>query len=143
MQKPISIEGLFGGNAQTFLLLLVTGLAVYICFLMAMPFLPALVWALTLAVLFTPLQIWLETKLKHASLAALISVLIIGNMVIVPALLVGQQLAIQVVSGAQLIETKVASGEWRRVLNTQPRLVPIISTIEQHINLPETGRAQI
>ena len=138
MQKPISIEGLFGGNAQTFLLLLVTGLAVYICFLMAMPFLPALVWALTLAVLFTPLQIWLETKLKHASLAALISVLIIGNMVIVPALLVGQQLAIQVVSGAQLIETKVASGEWRRVLNTQPRLVPIISTIEQHINLPET-----
>ena len=93
MQKPISIEGLFGGNAQTFLLLLVTGLAVYICFLMAMPFLPALVWALTLAILFTPLQIWLETKLKHASLAALISVLIIGNMVIVPALFVGQQLA--------------------------------------------------
>jgi predicted PurR-regulated permease PerM len=138
MQKPSAIDELLGGNTQTFLLLLATGLAVYICYLMAMPFLPALVWALALAVLFMPLQVWIETKLKHASLAALASVVIISSMVIVPALFVGQQLAIQAVSGAQLIETKVESGEWRRILNAQPTLAPIIEKIEQQINLPET-----
>lgn len=138
MQKNSAIDELLGGNAQTILLLLATGLAAYICYLMAMPFLPALVWALALAVLFTPLQVWLETKLKYASLAALMSVLTISSLVIVPALFVGQQLAIQAVSGAQLIETKVESGEWRRLLNTQPSLSPIIEKIEQQINLPET-----
>jgi predicted PurR-regulated permease PerM len=138
MKNPSEIDELLGGNAQTFLLVLATGLAVYICYLMAMPFLPAIVWALALAVLFTPLQVWLETKLKHASLAALTSVVIISSLVIVPALFVGQQLAVQAVSGAQLIETKVESGEWRRLLNAQPTLAPIIEKIEQQINLPET-----
>ena len=138
MQKPSAIDELLGGNTRTFLLLLATGLAVYICYLMALPFLPALVWALALAVLFAPLQIWLETKLKHASLATLMSVVMISSLVIVPALFVGQQLAIQAVSGAQLIETKVESGEWRRLLNAQPTFAPIIEKLEQQINLPET-----
>ncbi len=141
MKKPGAIDELLGGNTQTFLLLLATGLAVYVCYLMAMPFLPALVWALALAVLFAPLQVWLETKLKHASLAALISVVIISSLVIVPALLIGQQLAIQAISGAQLIETKVESGEWRRLLNSQPTLAPIIEKIEQQINLPDTVKS--
>lgn len=138
MQKPTTVDGLFRAKTSTFLLLILTGFAVYICFLMAMPFLPAVVWALALAVLFTPLQIWLETKIKHANLAAITSVLVISCIVIVPALFVGQQLAIQAASGAQLIEKKVESGEWRRLLNAQSRLAPIIEKVEQQINLPET-----
>jgi predicted PurR-regulated permease PerM len=141
MQKPSSFDGTFRARRSLILLLIITGFAVYICFLMAKPFLPALVWALAFAVLFTPLQIWLESKLKIASLAALASVLIISCMVIIPALFVGQQLAIQAVSGAQLIETKVESGEWRRLLNAQPTLAPIIEEIEQQINLPETVKS--
>ena len=137
-EKSSAIDELLGGNAQTFLLLLATGLAVYICYLMAMPFLPALVWALALAVLFAPLQVWLETKLKNSSLAALTTVIIISSLVIVPALFVGQQLAIQAATGAQLIQTKVESGEWRRLLTAQPVLAPIIEKIEQQINLPDT-----
>ena len=141
MKKPSAIDELLGGNTQTLLLLLATGLAVYVCYLMAMPFLPALVWALALAVLFAPLQVWLETKLKHTSLAALTSVIMISSLVIVPALFVGQQLATQAISGAQLIETKVESGEWRRLLNSQPVLAPIIEKIEQQINLPDTVKS--
>jgi predicted PurR-regulated permease PerM len=141
MKNPSEIDELLGGNAPIFLLVLATGLAVYICYLMAMPFLPAIVWALALAVLFTPLQVWLEAKLKAASLAALASVVNISSMVIVPALFVGQQLAVQAVVGAQLIEKKVESGEWRRLLNAQPILAPIIRKIEQQINLPETVKS--
>ena len=141
MQKSSSKDGFSHTKNTTYLLLILTGLAIYICFLMAMPFLPAMVWALALTVLFTPLQIWLETKIKHPTLAAIAAVLIISSIVIVPALFVGQQLALQAVSGAQLIETKVESGEWRHLLNSHPRLAPIVELVEQHINLPDTVKS--
>ena len=141
MQKPSTVDGLLHAKTSTFLLLIITGLAVYICYLMAMPFLPALIWAMTLAVLFSSLQAWFDTKIKHASLAAICSVLIISSIVIVPALFIGQQIATQAVSGAQLIETKVQSGEWRRLLNAQPRLAPVIEKVEKQINLPETVKS--
>ena len=141
MQKPIIVDGLFRTKTATFLLLLITGVAVYICLLIAMPFLPSVVWAVAFAVLFTPLQTWLEIKVKHTNLAAVVSVLLISSIVIVPALFIGQQLALQAVIGAKLIETKVESGEWRRLLNTQSILTPIIKNVEQQINLPETVKS--
>jgi predicted PurR-regulated permease PerM len=137
--KPlITTDGFLAANRNIFLRWLLTSLGFYLCYLMALPFLPALAWALALAVLFTPLQVWLETKIKNTSLAALASVFIICSGVIVPAFFVGQQLAVQAVAGAQLIETKVESGEWRRIINSQPKLSPMVAKIEQQINLPET-----
>lgn len=123
---------------KTLLLTLLTGLGVYLCLKMALPFLPALVWALTFAVLFAPFQIWLELKLKHTNLATLVAVFTISIMVIAPAIMVGQQLAIQAVNGTQLIEAKVNTGDWRRIFDAQPKLVPIVKHIEKQINLPDT-----
>ena len=40
-------------------MLVATAFGIYICYLLAAPFVPALAWALALAVLFTPLQRWL------------------------------------------------------------------------------------
>ena len=101
-------------HVQTLLLMAATALGIYLCFLLAAPFLPALAWALALAVLFAPFQKWLESKLAHSGLAAMIAVTVIALIVVVPAVFVGQKLVAQAVKGAQLIETKVSSGEWRR-----------------------------
>ncbi len=125
-------------HIQTLVLMVATVFGIYICYQMAVPFLSVLVWALTLAVLFTPLQLWLESKLKYTSLAAIVSILLIGLIVVAPAMLVGQQLVLHAVKGSQLIETKVSSGEWRRALEAQPQLAPIVDKIEQHIDLPAT-----
>jgi len=136
-KKWTSIEEDLGtlNHIQTLVLLTVTILGIYLCCLIAEPFLPVLVWALTLAVLFTPLQGWLESKLRHSSLAAIVSILLIGLIVVVPAIFVGEQLGLQVVKGSQLIETKVASGEWRRTLEAQPQLAPILNKVEHYIDL--------
>ena len=83
-------------------------------------------------------QQWLESKLKHPSLAAAVSVLVIGMSVAVPATFVGQRLAVQAVKGAELVQTKVKSGEWRRALEAQPRLAVLAEKIEQQIDLPGT-----
>lgn len=122
-------------RVQTLVLMAATAIGIFLCYRLAAPFLSALAWALALAVLFTPLQRWLEVKLKRPSLAAAVSVMAIGLIVVVPATLVGQQLLLQAAKGAQLIETKVNSGEWRRALQAQSHLRSLADRIERHVDL--------
>lgn len=126
------------GHVQTLVLMMVTVLGIYLCYKMALPFLAVVAWALTLAVLFMPLQNWLEAKLKRTGLAAFISIFLIGLIVVIPAIFVGQQMVVQAVKGSQIIEQKINSGEWRRSLEAQPRLAPIVDKVEKYVDLPGT-----
>lgn len=136
--EPVESDGASRSRVQTFVLTFATGFGLYLCYLLAAPFLPALTGALALGVLFTPVQRWLESKLKRPSLAAVVSVLVIGTSVAIPATFVAQRLAVQVTKGAELIQTKVRSGEWRRALESQPRLAVLAAKIEHQIDLPGT-----
>lgn len=127
-------------HVQTLVLVVATAFGIYLCYRLAAPFLPSLALALGLAVLFAPFQQWLELRLKHANLAAGVSVLVISLIVVVPATFVVQRLAVQAARGAELIETKIKAGEWRRVLETQPRLAPFADRIERQIDLPGTAQ---
>lgn len=138
---PVTSDWGARSHVQTLVLMAVTALGIYVCYLLAAPFLQALAWALALAILFTPLQRWLESRLKHANLAAVVSVLGIGLMVVIPAILVGQQLVLQTAKGTELIEAKLSSGEWHRALEAQPRLAPLIDWMEKEIDLPGTIKA--
>jgi predicted PurR-regulated permease PerM len=129
------------GHVRTLVLLAATSLGIYLCYRLAAPFLPALVWAAALAVLFAPLQRRLELKLKRPGLAAAVSVLVIGLIVVVPVSFVGQRLVLQAAKGAELIETKFAAGEWRRTFEAQPRLAPLADRIEHQLDLPETVKS--
>ncbi len=126
-------------QVQTLLLLSATALGIYLCYRLALPFVPALAWALALAVLFAPLQRHLEAKLRP-NLAACVSVLLIGLIVVVPATFVGQQLVQQTAKGAETVEAKVTSGEWRRALEKQPRLAPLADWIERRVDLPGSAK---
>ena len=125
-------------RVQTFVLMLATVFGMYLCYMLAAPFLAALTWALALAVLFTPFQRWLESMLTRPSLAAVASVLVISMSVVVAATFVGQRLAVQGAKGAEVIQTKVKSGEWRRALKAQPRQVALADKIERQIDQPRT-----
>jgi predicted PurR-regulated permease PerM len=125
-------------HLQTLVLLAATASGIYLCYLMAGPFIPALAWALALAVLFAPFQRWLEAKLKRPSAAALIASLAIGVIVVVPAMFVGQQMVVQAAKGAERLESKIISGQWREALQREPRLTPLVNRIEQQIDLPGT-----
>lgn len=123
-------------NIQTLVLFVATVFGIYLCYRLVAPFLSALVWALSLAVLFLPFQRWVESKIRHPGLTALVSVLVIGLMVVVPVSFLAQRLVLQATAGAQLIEKKVESGEWRRALEAQPRLAPLVDRIERQLDLP-------
>ena len=119
-------------------LMVATALGVYLCYRMALPFVPALTWALALAVLCAPVQRRLESALSHRSLAALVSVLGIALVVVVPAAFVGQQLVAEAVKGADTLTARVESGDWQRFLDGYPSVAPITRRITQQIDLPGT-----
>lgn len=118
--------------------LFATALGIYLCYLIAAPFLPALAFALALAVLFAPLQKWLEVKLKRPGLAAVVSTLVISLIVVVPLTYVGEQLVVQAARSSDGVQAKVKSGEWRQSLHAQPRLASLVDEIEQRVDLPGT-----
>ena len=138
---PLDPDWASGAHVRTIVLLAATALGLVLCYRIAAPFLPAVAWALAFAVLFVPLQRWLEKKLRSASLAAAAAVLIIGVIVVVPATVVVQSLVTQVAKGAELIEERFASGEWRRTFASQPRVLELAEQVERQLDLPETVRS--
>lgn len=143
MDDPKSTPLNWGAHpqAQSLVLMLATGIACFVCYLIAVPFLSAVLWALTLAVLFVPLQRVLEGRTRHPNVAALISVLVIALIVVVPMIFVVQRLTSQAASGAQLVANKVASGEWQRALEAQSKFSPIAKAIDKHVDLPSTVKS--
>ena len=138
---PVANDWTSCSHVRTLVLIGVTTIGIYICYRMALPFLGAFVWALALAVLFSPFHRMLVSKTKHPNLAAAVTVLVVGLVVVVPAIFVGQQLLPEAAKGAELIKTKTESGEWRRVLETQPRLALLAGWIERQTDLPGATKA--
>jgi predicted PurR-regulated permease PerM len=118
-----------------------TVFGLYLCYRLAAPFVPALVWASALAVLFAPLQGWLESKLRWPSLAAAVCVLIIAVIVVAPVTIVAERLVVQAAKGAQLVERKVASGEWQRSFSAQPRMGKLADRIARRIDLADAVKS--
>ena len=133
---PVANDWASRSRVQGLVLIVVTGGGIYLCYRLALPFLPALAWALALAALFTPLHRWLEAKFKSPNLAAALAVLVASLTVAVPATFVGQRLITEAAKGANIIKTKVESGEWRRAIEAQPRLAPLGDWIERKVDLP-------
>lgn len=129
------------GHVRTLVVLGATLAGIYLCYRMALPFLAALTWALALAVLFTPFQKWLESRLKRPGMAAGVAVLLIGIMVVVPVFFVAQRLIREAAKGAQTVQTKVDSGEWQRLLDSQPQIKPWLDRIETEIDVPGSVRS--
>ena len=128
-------------HSCTLVLMAATAVGIYLCYGLAMPFLSALVWALALAVVFAPFHQWLESKLKRRNLAAAVSVLVVGLTVVVPATFVGQRLVLEAAKGAQLVTAKVESGDWRRAIETRPRIAFLADKIERGVDVPGTVQA--
>lgn len=109
---------------------------VLLCLLIAWPFLGAIIWALTLAILFLPLHTRIEARLNHPNLAALLSVAVVAIVIVVPAAFVVERLIAEAASGAVSIQARVAGGELQKLLDAYPRIAPIGAWIDRQFDLP-------
>jgi predicted PurR-regulated permease PerM len=120
---------------RAFAVVVATLICLYVCYLLAVPFLPALTWALTVAVLAAPLHRRLERKLHSANASAAISVGLLALVVIIPVTLMGQQLLGEVSSGAASVQKQFADGEVQRTIDSYPLIRKLADLIEQQIDL--------
>jgi len=123
-------------HVHALVLMVATGIGVYLCYWMTVPFLPALAWALALAVLFVPLHRRIESRLKRPTLAAMFSVLAVALIVVVPAIFVANEIVGQAVEGADSVRILVESGRWRHAFDAHPQIAPIGHWLEKHFDLP-------
>lgn len=109
---------------------------ILLCLLIAWPFLGAITWALTLAILFSPLHVRIEKLVKHPNIAALLSTAIVIVVVIVPAVFVVERLITEAASGIQSLQARVESGALQNLLDDYPILAPLGNWIDQQFDLP-------
>ncbi len=129
------------GHVHALVLMVVTGVGIYLCMWMSAPFVPALAWALALAVLFAPLQRWLEQRCGRPGLAATACVIAAGVLVVVPAFFVADRIAGEVGKWAVGVNGMVDSGEWRRAMDAHPRAAAAAEWIDAQFDLPEVVKA--
>ena len=101
-------------------LLLATFVGIYICYLLALPFLSALTWALVLAVLCASAHGAIEAKLRRPNLSATISVLLAALIGVVPATFIVERLISEAAKGAIVIQAQVEGGAWRTAIDAHP-----------------------
>ena len=146
MDQPSSHETSFAGNGgwprariRAVALASLAAIGIYLCYRLALPCIPSLVWAGALAMIFAPLQRWLETKVKRPNLAAALSLVIIGLLVVVPATWFAQKLAEQTTMVPGRIQKQIAAGKWHMNGEQHPQMAHFLAWVERQVSSPENA----
>lgn len=116
-------------------------LGLVLCFFIAVPFLPALVWSFTLAVLFVPLDAKIRKRLGRPGLSAAATTAIVAVIVVVPTILVIGSLLNETVKSAPVIASMASSATWTQVTADHPWLAPVTNWLNARLNIQELIQA--
>ena len=113
-------------RALVLVLVVVTAVVFYICYRLALPFVPALAWALALAVIAPPLHERIKRRFNRDGIAAALAVLVVTFIIIAPTIFVGRQIAREAAASVEKIRGGMAEGRWREAVERNPRLAPAL-----------------
>lgn len=106
-----------------------------------MPFLSAIVGAITLAVVTYRPYRWLETRAKHPTFAAVLGVLAVTVSIITPAFFLVEELARQALSGVNMLRTGEPQQRLAGLLDRHPAIASRLESIASQINLEQTSQS--
>jgi predicted PurR-regulated permease PerM len=89
--------------------------------------------------IFTPLQRWMEARVKRSNLAAAVSLVIIGLLVVAPATWFAQKLAEQATSVPENIQKQILAGKWHMRGDEHPHLAHFLALVERQVSSPENA----
>jgi predicted PurR-regulated permease PerM len=98
-----------------------------------------LVWAGALASVFSPLHRWIEARVKRPNLAAALSLVVIGLLVVVPATWFAQKLAEQATLVPDRIQRQIAAGKWHMRGDEHPHVAHFLTMVERQVSSPENA----
>jgi predicted PurR-regulated permease PerM len=117
-------------------LLAATVLAFWLCWQMVQPFLPALAWAMALAVVARPIHTWVIARFSNPDVAAAIAVVVVGLLLLVPAAFVINHLVNEVAVAAERVEADAIETRWQTILANNPRLKALLDRVGQYVDIP-------
>lgn len=107
-------------------LVAVTVMVLWLCWLMTEPFVPALTWAVTLAVIAHP---WHERILARMpnwpNAAAILAVITVNIAIAIPALFLVREVINEAMAGADALQGFADAERWKRLFDPFPRLAPL------------------
>lgn len=122
-------------RALILVLIVITAIVYYVCYQLAVPFIPAITWAAALAIVAYPVHSWILTRISRPNIAAGLVVFIIAVAIVAPGIFIGQTLISQIGKGAETLKTQTAGDQWKQTIENNPKLAPIINWIEQRFDL--------
>jgi predicted PurR-regulated permease PerM len=112
-----------------------TAIVFYLCYLIARPFLPALAWAVALALLTHPLYRWIAGRISRPNIAAAVSVLIVTLVIVAPSAFVVHHVGSEIAGAVDFITNETETGRWRVMIERNPSLAPAVNWIEKHLDV--------
>ena len=112
-----------------------TGIALVLCVLILSSFLSALTWSVGLAVLVYPLYRRALNRLKSPNLAASLTVLFVSLCLIVPVLLVGHQVLLQMMAAVTFVKNAMSVEQWESAVETHAYLRRLLHWAQANIDI--------
>jgi predicted PurR-regulated permease PerM len=108
MTRPGSVPGNPPVEPGGLVMIALTAVALWLCWLLFEPFVAPLTWALALAVVAAPMYRWICGRSRHPNAAAGIAVVLVATVMVAPAFLVLQHLVRETTGAIQTIQEQGA-----------------------------------
>jgi predicted PurR-regulated permease PerM len=129
--------GRAGRTARTWTLAIGSALLLFLCWLIAKPFLPAVCWAFALAIVAQPFHQRLCRKVSRCNLAAAISVIVIAVVLVAPAILLTRVVVVEATEIAQQFASEEQRASLRSGIESNHRLRPVLDWLGSRVDLQQ------
>jgi predicted PurR-regulated permease PerM len=108
-----------------------------VLYLIAQPFIPALVWSLTLAVIFAPVERRLRSRTGSPGVAATATLLLAGIIVVIPLVTVASALMNEIIAGARSYGTLLSPVGLTRLRQSYPHVAALLDGLDRWLDFPQ------
>ncbi len=116
-------------------LALLTLVVLYLEYEVVAPFVPALTWALVLAVLLQPIHHWLQRRLHSRPAVATLAVVLVAIAIAFPIAFVGYEIAREVAASADTWRKQLSTDAWRAAVERSPQLASATEWLQRTVDL--------
>ncbi len=126
-----------GFSWKSLTLFLITMGAVFLCFFMLLPFLPAITGAVVLAIVTQRPHQWITARLKYKTLAASTSVSLVSLGIIGPTFFLAQSLGYRILSAARAVQSGAVERAIQNFLDQSPRFSTMLRYSMDNISISQ------
>ena len=134
-RPPAGAAWLSRERALAIVLIAATALAFYVCYHLALPFLPAITWAAALAVVTSPPHSWLVRRLNNPSAAAGLSTAAAAVAVVAPGVFLVRLLVSEAGRVVGALKSQVEAGRWQAAVEGNPQFARALGWLGPHLDV--------